>query len=156
MVWENIIQDRIFLSMPCTEATPEEGREIGSRLMRALLESRDGIGLAANQIGIQKKVCLVHVDGPVLLVNPVIVAASGEVEFEEACLSFPGEYVKTKRFADIKVLADNHPEALRFSRQKNLLECVCVQHEIDHLNGVTMHSRRRKDDGQSNQEHNST
>ena len=58
MVWENIIQDKIFLSMPCTEATPDEGREIGSRLVRALLESRDGIGLAANQIGIQKKYVL--------------------------------------------------------------------------------------------------
>jgi len=156
MVWENIIQDKIFLSMPCTEATPDEGREIGSRLVRALLESRDGIGLAANQIGIQKKVCLIHVDGSVLLVNPVIIAASGEIEFEEGCLSFPGELIKTRRFTDIKVMTTNHPEVLRFSREKNLLECVCVQHEIDHLNGITMHTRGRGKDGAIDQEHIST
>ena len=142
MVSENIVKDRIFLSMPCEDATLEEGKEIGLQLMRALLESRDGIGLAANQIGIQKKVCLVHVASPVLLINPIIVSASGDVEYEEACLSFPGESVRTKRFADIKVIADNHEEVLRFSRDKNLLECICVQHEIDHLNGITMHNRR--------------
>tara|TARA_Y100001973_G_C5163066_1_gene314619 strand:- start:692 stop:1129 length:438 start_codon:yes stop_codon:yes gene_type:complete len=143
---KNIVKDRIFLSMPCDEVTLEEGREIGSLLMRALLESSDGIGLAANQIGIRKRVCVVHVEAPVLLVNPVIVAASGEIDFEEACLSFPGEHVKTKRFSDIKVMTDNHSEILRFSRKKNLLECICVQHEIDHLNGVTMHSRRSMDE----------
>ena len=142
MAWENIVQDKIFLSIPCEEATLEEGKEIGFRLMRALLESRDGIGLAANQIGIQKRVCLVHVEQPLLLINPIIVAAEGEVSYDEACLSFPGESVKTKRFSDIKVITSNHPEALHFSRDKNLLECICVQHEIDHLNGLTMHNRR--------------
>ena len=129
--------------MPCVDATPEEGLQIGSRLVRTLLDSRDGIGLAANQIGIRKKVCLIHVNVPLLLVNPVIVAASGEIDFVEACLSFPAESVKTKRFTDITVIADNHLEVLRFSREKNLLECICVQHEIDHLNGITMHARAR-------------
>jgi len=148
MAWENIVQDKIFLSIPCTEATLEEGKEIGFRLMRALLESRDGIGLAANQIGIQKKVCLVHVEQPLLLINPIIVAAEGEVSYEEACLSFPGESVKTKRFSDIKVITSNHSEVLHFSRNKNLLECICVQHEIDHLNGLTMHNRRNNVDNE--------
>ena len=142
MAWENIVQDKIFLSIPCEEVTLEEGKEIGFRLMRALLESRDGIGLAANQIGIQKRVCLVHVEQPLLLINPIIVAAEGEVEYEEGCLSFPGESVRTKRFSDIKVITSNHSEVLHFSRNKNLLECICVQHEIDHLNGLTMHNRR--------------
>jgi peptide deformylase len=155
MVWENIVQDRIFLSIPCEEATLKEGKEIGFRLMRALLESRDGIGLAANQIGIAKKVCLVHVEEPLLLINPIIIAAEGEVTYQESCLSFPGETVKTKRFSDIKVMTSNHPEILHFSRQKNLLECICVQHEIDHLNGLTMHNRKGDDDGAIYQEHNS-
>ena len=61
--------------------------------------------------------------------------------FNEGCLSYPGDNVVTERYANIAVTADNHSEMLYFS-EDNLLESVCVQHEIDHLNGITMHDRK--------------
>ena len=56
-------------------------------------------------------------------------------------MSFPGDIVTTQRYANIAVTADNHPKTLYFS-EDNLLESVCVQHEIDHLNGITMYDRK--------------
>ena len=134
----------MFLSMRCKEVSLQEGFEIAKRLMKVLMESRDGIGLAANQIGIQKQVCIVNVTRPLILINPIILSKKGEVSYEEACLSFPGDYVKTNRYAEIEVKGDNHEETLYFSKEKNLLECICVQHEIDHLNGITMYDRRKE------------
>ena len=61
--------------------------------------------------------------------------------FQEGCLSFKGDYVLTERWTDIVVTDDNHANQLFFSFEKNALECVCVQHEIDHLNGITMFDR---------------
>jgi peptide deformylase len=139
-----IIQDKDFLSIPCEKVSIEEGEKIGQILTKTLLETRDAIGLAANQVGIRKKVCLVHVTQPILLINPVIVASKGEINFKEACLSFPEDYINTTRHSEIKVVADIHSDVLSFSKEKNLLECVCVQHEIDHLNGVTMHDREKQ------------
>tara|TARA_R110002073_G_scaffold227007_1_gene387737 strand:- start:514 stop:861 length:348 start_codon:yes stop_codon:yes gene_type:complete len=110
--------------------------------MGILLESEEGIGLAANQIGINKRVCIVHVEQPIVLINPLIIAKKGNTLFKEGCLSFPGDEVTTQRYSYIEVVAINHENVLTFSREKNLLECICVQHEIDHLNGITMHQRR--------------
>tara|TARA_R110000744_G_scaffold43041_10_gene96703 strand:+ start:11543 stop:11977 length:435 start_codon:yes stop_codon:yes gene_type:complete len=139
-----IITDRAFLSSQCEKVTLEEGAEIAKRLIKVLIERSDGIGLAANQIGIQKQVCVVNVVNPVILVNPAIIKAQGTVDFLEGCLSFPEEGVITERYDSIDVIADNHKDVLHFSKDKNLLECVCIQHEIDHLNGITMHDRRKQ------------
>jgi peptide deformylase len=139
-----VVTDRESLSSQCEKATLEEGSAIASRLIKVLIERSDGIGLAANQIGIQKQVCVVNVVNPVILVNPVVIKAQGTVDFLEGCLSFPGEGVITERYDSIDVMADNHKDVLHFSKDKNLLECVCIQHEIDHLNGITMHDRRKQ------------
>ena len=138
-----IVQNKDFLSTPCEPVSIEEGERIGQILTKTLLETSDAIGLAANQVGIRKKVCLVHVTQPILLINPVIIAAKGKINFKEACLSFPEDYINTVRYSEIKVMADNHSDILNFSKEKNLLECICVQHEIDHLHGITMHDREK-------------
>jgi len=124
---------------PCENIT--QGKVLGARLLEILKEQKDAIGLAANQVGVDAAVCAIHVEKPLFLVNPKIVGKFGKSFFQEACLSFPGDYVLTERWTDIVVTADNHRKSLIFSFEKNALECVCVQHEIDHLNGVTMFDR---------------
>ena len=97
--------------------TIEEGEEIAARLLKELTNSKEsGIGLAANQIGINKRVCVINVKEPVVLVNPKIVEKSEEMfAFIEGCLSFPGDTIKTTRHKWVKVQADNHNHTLYFS-----------------------------------------
>ena len=137
---------------PCKSV--EEGEEIGAQLLKELGDK--GIGLAANQIGINNRVCVINVKEPVVLINPEIIEKSEEkFGFMEGCLSFPGEAIKTTRHKWVKVKADNHTSTLYFSvwhdnseegydKDKYLqqaYETACVQHEIDHLDGYTMFDR---------------
>jgi peptide deformylase len=125
----------------------EEGEEIGAQLLKELSESKNGIGLAANQIGINKRVCVINVKEPLVLINPKIVEKSEEqFVFPEGCLSFPNDKIRTKRHVSIVVESDNHEEQLSFTAESgdinDAFECVCVQHEIDHLDGLTMFDRQ--------------
>ena len=144
-----IIKDKIKLKEKCSPVSVKEGEEIGVRLLHELRESENGIGLAANQIGIKKRVCVVNVKEPLVLINPKIVEKSKEqFVFAEGCLSFPDSKLKTIRHQDIVVEADNHEGKLSFSANSkdinDAFECVCVQHEIDHLDGITMFDREFK------------
>ncbi len=83
------------------------------------------------------------------MINPEIIERSKETfVFPEGCLSFPNKHVRTIRNTSIKVKADNHDEELTFSADskdfKDAFECACVQHEIDHLDGITMFDREFK------------
>jgi peptide deformylase len=141
-----IIEDKTKLEIKCSPVSVKEGEEIGVRLLHELRQSENGIGLAANQIGINKRVCVINVKEPIVLINPKIVEKSKEqFVFPEGCLSFPDSKVKTKRYESIVVEADNHKGRLSFSANSkdinDAFECVCVQHEIDHLDGITMFDR---------------
>ena len=152
-----IITDKEQLSQICEPCKSiEEGQEIGKKLIEALIEEKSGIGLAANQIGINKRVCVINVKEPVVLINQKIVEKSEDMfVFMEGCLSFSGEAIKTKRHKWVKVQTDNHDTTLFFSvwdddsedgfdKDKYLkmaYETACVQHEIDHLDGITMFDR---------------
>ena len=142
---------------PCKSV--EEGEKIGTQLLKELTKSQGGIGLAANQIGINKRVCVINVKEPVVLINPEIIEKSKEMfAFVEGCLSFSNTSVKTQRHKWVKVKADNHKHTLYFSiwnddseeeydKDKYLeyaYETACVQHEIDHLDGITMFDREFK------------
>ena len=139
---------------PCKSI--EEGEEIGAKLLNILTNSKTGLGLAANQIGIDSRVCVINCKEPVVLINPKIIEHSEEkFAFMEGCLSFPNEAIKTERYKWVKVQADNHDSTLFFSiwdddseegynKNKYLqmaYETACVQHEIDHLDGYTMFDR---------------
>ena len=153
MIIKNVEQLQIKCE-PCESY--KEGQEIGKQLIEELAKSKSGIGLAANQIGINKRVCVINVKDPVVLINPEIVEKSKEkFVFMEGCLSFPKEVIKTQRYKWVKVKADNHEQTLYFSvwhdnsedgfdKDKYLqmaYETACVQHEIDHLDGKTMYDR---------------
>lgn len=136
------VGDRNILSKECKPcATIRQGKVLGARLLEILINEKDAAGLAANQVGVNAAVCVINVVKPVVLINPRITGKFGKSFFQEACLSFPGDYILTERWTDIMVFADNHVDGLQFSFEANALECVCVQHEIDHLNGVTMFER---------------
>ena len=142
-----IITEEAKLKLMCEEVkTIEEGEEIGAQLLKELTESENGIGLAANQIGINKRVCVINVKEPLVLINPRIVERSQEeFIFPEGCLSFPNKHIKTMRNVSVVVETDNHEGKLSFSAESedinNAFECACVQHEIDHLDGITMFDR---------------
>ena len=141
-----IIKDKNKLKQKCEPCTSvEEGEEIAAQLFEEL--SDKGIGLAANQIGINKRVCVVNVKEPLVLINPKIVETSEEkFVFPEGCLSFPNDKIRTQRYVGVVVEADNHEGQLSFSAESedvnDAFECACVQHEIDHLDGLTMYDRQ--------------
>ena len=136
------VSDRKILGVPCKPCKSiPEGRHIGARLLEVLARELDAVGLAANQIGIDSRVCVIKVAKPIILINPEIVGKFGKSFFQEGCLSFKGDYILTERWTDIVVRCDNFKNSLFFSFAKDALECVCVQHEIDHLNGITMFDR---------------
>lgn len=98
-----------------------------------------GIGLAASQVDIHERVVLIDLSDEMnellVLINPEIVWASDEIQtYEEGCLSVPGVYDEVKRAAEIKVkFLDLNGDAQ--SMDADGLLSVCIQHEIDHLNG---------------------
>ena len=145
-----IITEVSKLQTLCEEVSSvEEGEEIGAQLLKELTETKSGIGLAANQVGINKRVCVINVKEPLILINPKIVETSEETfVFPEGCLSFPNKHIRTNRFVSVVVEADNHEGQLSFSADSSevddAFECACVQHEIDHLDGVTMFDREWK------------
>ena len=146
-----IITEIKQLQLMCEEVkTVKEGEEIGVQLLKELTESENGIGLAANQIGINKRVCVINVkEEPLVLINPKIVEKSEKkFVFPEGCLSFPDDKIRTLRYTSIVVESDNHTGKLSFSADgqdiNDAFECVCVQHEIDHLDGITMFDREFK------------
>lgn len=147
-----IIKDKNFLHKKTQPvASVEEGNEIAQKLITTLSTLNVGIGLSANQIGISKSVSVVWIDRkdtPLVLMNPEVVSTSPErVGYMEGCLSLPGKTTPTIRFQKVKVKTLNHVNELDFGpttepistesirEDRGLLQCVCVQHEVDHLNG---------------------
>ena len=107
--------------------------------MRNELSKTTGIGLAANQIGCLKRIILMNCSGFMgIVINPVITKRSGNIKNStEGCLSYPGKQVKVKR--DNQVIVEGFDENWQPIKKKcRALTAFCVQHEIDHLNGITI------------------
>jgi peptide deformylase len=97
-----------------------------------------GVGLAATQVDVHQRVIVIDIseekDGPLFLINPEVIERDGIKESEEGCLSVPGFYEKVKRAEHIRVKALNR-DGQSFEFEARDLLAVCVQHEMDHLNG---------------------
>lgn len=97
-----------------------------------------GIGLAATQVDVHKRIIVIDIsearDRLQTFINPEIIEASGEVEWEEGCLSVPGIYERVRRAQRIKVEALN-TAGERFTLAAEDLLAVCIQHEMEHLEG---------------------
>ena len=96
----------------------------------------DGVGLAAPQVGILRRYCVIDIgEGVIELINPVIVFTEGEQFEQEGCLSFPGEYGVTSRPEKVTVHAQNRKgENFTVTGEGLVARALC--HEIDHLNGT--------------------
>ncbi len=122
----------------------DEIRDLADRMLNLMYET-EGVGLAAPQIGSNKKICVIDVDwgdgpkNPYVLINPEVIVADGEMAVGcEGCLSFPGISVEVERPTHVVVHAQNlDGKMIKYEAANNLLS-VCLQHEIDHLNGITM------------------
>ena len=154
--------DNPVIKKKLREVSVEEGLVIAEELFQILNKRGDGIGLAANQVGIDAQVAVVNVREPLVLINPKIVKKENEIRFFEGCLSFPGKGVHTKRYETVHIETEQSESGWIFSgvelgesgkgtweegelkedRQVRLLEAVCVQHEIDHLNGLVCMDRK--------------
>ena len=97
-----------------------------------------GIGLAATQVNIQEQIIVIDIseqkDSPLCLINPTIIEKDGVEEMQEGCLSVPGFYENVTRAERIKVTALN-PDGEPFELEADDLLAVCIQHEMDHLEG---------------------
>ena len=131
-----IIKDKIKLQEKCSPVSIKEGEEIGVRLLHELRESENGIGLAANQIGINKRVCVVNVKEPLVLINPKIVEKSKEkFVFPEGCLSFPFIFVAIKRPKWIEVEYEDEDGEIKKEHMHGMNSRI-YQHENEHMNGL--------------------
>lgn len=97
-----------------------------------------GIGLAATQVNVHQRIIVIDVsegkDSPLCIINPEIIEKRGTEESEEGCLSVPGFFEKVKRAEWIKIKAlDEKGQA--FELEADSLLAVCIQHEMDHLEG---------------------
>lgn len=97
----------------------------------------NGVGLAAVQVGILKRVITIDLyddNGPIVLINPVIIKTKGEQEVDEGCLSFPNEFAKVIRPAEvIAEYTDREGKRMKVKAKELLAQAIC--HEVDHLNG---------------------
>ena len=137
-----IVKSLNQLSKPCKKVTVSEGNEIASKLLDECMEHDHYIGLAANQVGIDAAVAVVVIPDmePITLINPTILEVANPVVYKEKCLSLTKVY-NTKRFQTIKVHTDNMGEQVYDASGKGdleLLKVVCIQHEIKHLDVLTI------------------
>jgi len=104
--------------------------------MYETMQSASGVGLAAPQVGILRRVCVIDVgEGPIELINPVITSIRGKQRAVEGCLSAPGQWGYVTRPAKVKVTAQNrYGKEVKYEGTELLARAFC--HEIDHLNGV--------------------
>ena len=134
LTWPNPRLRDIATDVPCLDT---EVLALVEDLFETMY-AEEGVGLASTQIGVPLRVvvvdCSPEKDEPLALINPKIVRGEGTILWREGCLSLPGVTAEVERFASIEVEFLN--VAGRLVRyETDGLESVCIQHEIDHLDG---------------------
>lgn len=132
---------RLKLVAESVESFGEDLTKICADMLETMY-SAEGVGLAATQVNVQQRIIVLDISEDrsqvLCLINPQIINATGEIVWEEGCLSFPGVYAKVKRRAQLKVefynLQGEHQQM-----EADGLTAVCLQHEIDHLDGITFY-----------------
>lgn len=130
-----IIKDEFFLRQPSDTATPADLPTAQDLLDTLAANAAHCVGLAANMIGVSKRIIVVDDGGKaLLLLNPTIIKSAEPFETEESCLSLTGTR-KTKRYKSIKVQYQTTDFQIRLKTFKGFTAQI-VQHEIDHCNGI--------------------
>ncbi len=119
------------------ERVDDEIRRLADDMLETMYEA-PGIGLAATQVGVPKRVIVIDISedksSPLVLVNPEILTREGVEEMEEGCLSVPGVYERVRRAGRVRARALDR-DGRRFEIEADGLLAVCIQHEVDHLDG---------------------
>jgi len=125
------------IAAPVTEFTPAIKKLVDD--MAHTMYEAPGIGLAATQVDVHKRIVVIDVSENKsdlrVFINPEIIEADGELIGEEGCLSVPGYYDNVKRAGRVKVRAQDATGAA-FELEATELLAVCIQHEMDHLKGT--------------------
>ena len=128
------------IASPVLEIT-EATKQLCADMLETLYKTK-GVGLAATQVNVALRVMIIDIseeqDQPNIFINPEILAKRELIEWEEGCLSFPGVYAKVKRAKEIDVSYVDMQGASQ-NLTANGLMSICIQHEIDHLNGITFY-----------------
>lgn len=119
------------------ERVDDEVRRLVDDMFETMYQA-PGIGLAAPQLGVAKSIIVIDIseqrNAPHVFINPRLVELEGVTQFEEGCLSVPGIYEEVERASRIRVEAINS-QGENFTLEAEGLLAVCIQHEIDHLDG---------------------
>jgi len=128
---------RLRTKAAVVETVDDSIRKLVDDMLETMYEAK-GVGLAATQVNVHKRVIVIDVsedkDEPLYLINPEIIEKDGVEESEEGCLSVPGFYEKVTRAEHIKIRALDK-EGQSYEMEAKDLLAVCIQHEIDHLDG---------------------
>lgn len=128
---------RLRIKAKPVEVVDERIRMLVDDMLETMYQAK-GVGLAATQVNVHQRVIVIDVseekNDPLFLINPEIVEKDGVEESEEGCLSVPGFYEKVTRAEHIRVTALNRAGET-FQIEARELLAVCIQHEIDHLEG---------------------
>ncbi|MBS83061.1 MAG: peptide deformylase [Gammaproteobacteria bacterium] len=129
--------NRLRQKCPKVEAFDSNLKQIVDDMFETMYEE-NGIGLAAIQVNIIQRIIVIDIskerNEPLILINPEIINKQNKIEFEEGCLSVPGFYEKVERYNNITFKAQL-TNGDTYNRDVEGLLSVCVQHEIDHLDG---------------------
>jgi len=129
--------ERLRKKAAVVKTVDDKVKRLVDDMLETMYESK-GVGLAATQVDVHQRVIVIDVseekDSPLFLINPEIIEKDGIKESEEGCLSVPGFYENVNRAEHVRVKALNR-EGQSFEFEARDLLAVCVQHEMDHLNG---------------------
>ncbi|MBQ9762145.1 MAG: peptide deformylase [Oscillospiraceae bacterium] len=133
---KELVHDPIVLAQPSALATAADLQTAQDLLDTLAAHKQTCVGMAANMIGVSKRIIAFDHDGTYgLMLNPEIVKQSGEYEAEESCLSLLGGPRKTKRYQKIKVRYQTPELQIRLKTFEGWTAQI-IQHEIDHCNGI--------------------
>jgi peptide deformylase len=128
---------RLRKTAQAVTAVDDAVRQLADDMLETMY-SKNGVGLAATQVDVHKRLIVLDIsdsrDQPLVLINPELLSLEGKGPGEEGCLSLPGIYDKLSRATHIRVRALDR-DGQSFEMQAEGLLAVCIQHEMDHLEG---------------------
>lgn len=129
--------DRLRTVAKPVASVTKKHQQLANDMLETMYDA-PGIGLAATQVNFHERMLVIDIseekNDPIVLINPEILEKDGEQEFDEGCLSVPGIYETVHRAEHIRLSALNQ-EGESFEMEASGLLAVCIQHEIDHLDG---------------------